>query len=715
MIPPTDEARRLPTLRTTLLGAALFIVLVAASVMIGSLSLGLSWRDAVERDSEAYSDERRVADLIIALTYEQQLIAYRYLQHPGPAYLDAFRARGDEIYSEIHSYLFHALSMDARLGVENIKESHQEFEVAATRAFEHVQLGRIDEARLRLRGLDDRAAALGSAVRQFLEARSRQRVDFRREYDALSQRLHVAQGLVAVALIGLAFLVSSLLRRRVILPLDQLSRAARRIGDGDLSSRIGPQPYVELDAVAIGFNHMADRIKSSREAAVAQNQELRDALDHLHTTQEELVQHEKLSAMGQMLAGLAHELNNPLGGILGMAELLRAELADSPHTENRAMGVELAAPLEREALRATALVRSLLDFARKPSGELESVNLAAAVSTAVGLRAHAFAQAGKTIHVEVPPELSVIADAQKLQHAVVNLVNNALDAIVAGGGVGLEVCAAADSDGFVRLEFDDDGTGIANLDAVFTPFYTTKAAGKGTGLGLMLVRRFVTEFAGTVAATNRERGARITIRLRAGERMPERIDSNSAVANTALLDRVRSTPASTPAIPAPISVPSAMAVPLLKVLVVDDEHAIREIQRRLLTRAGFDVVVAASGAAARDVMLREHVDLVVTDLRMPGAMDGSALLDWMSRERPALAQTALLATGDVSGAASVALPVPIDRIVNKPFEGAEFVQRVREALGIVPSGAAVQDARMASHPTRLGRHLGRTSRRDSPG
>ncbi|CAN5919141.1 hypothetical protein BH11GEM2_BH11GEM2_31350 [soil metagenome] len=330
--------------------------------MIGSLSLGLSWRDAVEHDSEAYLDERRVADLIVALTYEQQLLAYRYLQHPGPAYLHAFRTRGDEIYSEIHGFLFHALSMDARLGVEKIKESHQAFEVAATRAFERAQLGKIDDARLRERGFDDRAAALGS---------------------------------------------------------------------------------------------------------------------------------------------------------------------------------------------------------------------------------------------------------------------------------------------------------------------------------------FGTGFDGTVAATNRERGARITIRLRTGEQMPERDESHTAVANTALLKRVHSTPTSTPAISSPTTFHSATGAPPLRVLIVDDEHAIREIQRRLLTRAGFDVVLASSGAAARDVMLREHVDLVVSDLRMPGSMDGYALLDWMSQERPALAQTALLATGDVSGAASVALPVPIDRILNKPFEGVEFVRRVRGALGIAPSGAPV--------------------------
>ncbi len=121
-----------------------------------------------------------------------------------------------------------------------------------------------------------------------------------------------------------------------------------------------------------------------------------------------------------------------------------------------------------------------------------------------------------------------------------------------------------------------------------------------------------------------------------------------------------------------------------RVLVVDDEPAIREIQRRLLHRAGIDTIAVASGVEARDVLLRESVDLVVSDLRMPGEMDGAALLGWLERERPSLAATALLATGDVSGTASVALPVPPERILNKPFEGAEFVRRVRAALALEP-------------------------------
>ncbi|MEP6729313.1 MAG: response regulator [bacterium] len=668
------------TLRRALLFSGLLVVLAAGAAMLGSVSLAMSQRDAVERDSDAFMDEQRIADQIVALTYEQQLDAYRFLQRADTLYLNGFNARGEEAYREMRGYLFHELSTDARLQVESIKEAHQQFEVAAERAFDLAQRGQSAAALLRLEGMDRRAAVLDAAVRQFLQARAQQRDAFRHEHELLAQRLQLALMVGAGALVLLAVILATVLRRRVLVPLDHLATAARLLGEGDTSARVPQQTYEEFDLMATGFNQMVDRVQASREEVVAQNHELRAALSHLRTTQEELVQHEKLSAMGQMLAGLAHELNNPLGGILGMAEHLRIELAESPHAAVREIGTELAQPLEREALRANALVRSLLSFARKPSGTLESVGLAAAVSTAVGLRAHAFALAGKTLYVNVSPELHVLVDGQKLQHALVNLINNALDAVLISGGDGLTITAAAEGTDLVRLDLDDDGCGFADVTAAFTPFYTTKAADKGTGLGLVLVQRFLKEFNGTVTVENRERaGARVTLRLRRAS------DTSDAIAFT---PPPQTEAAVRVAHPTNVSPPTA-DVPRQRVLVVDDEPSIREVQRRLLVRAGYEVVVAASGSDARQILESQSVDLVISDLRMPGEMDGYDLLKWMEVERPELARHALLATGDVSGAASVAFPVPPERILNKPFEGAEFVRRVRAALDQVALEAAI--------------------------
>ena len=665
---------RRSTLRRALLLSALLVVGVAAAVVVGSIVVVLSQRASLAREAEAFRDEQRIAEQIVSLTFEQQLDAYRFLERSDSTHLRSFRDRGEQAYGQIRQYLIRGLSPDARLQAEQIKEAHEQFEVSASRAFDLAAHGQPDAARRRLRDLDERAESLASAVDQFLLARAQQRDALRAQQHLFANRVRFALVLAGVALFGLVALLGDRLRRRALRPLEDLTIAARRLGAGDLDARVPPQPYAEFDVVASGFNQMADNVQATRETMESQTEELRQALDHLRRTQAELVQHEKLSAMGQMLAGLAHELNNPLASVLGMAELIRSELAASPDASMRLVADTLAEPLEREALRARSLVRNLLNFARRPSGVIEPVGLATAVSTALGLCAHAFAQEGKTLRVDVKPTLQVMADAQKLQHAVVNVVNNALDAIVAGGGHNLKITAVADDpEGRVRVDFDDDGPGFVDPSAAIVPFYTTKAPGKGTGLGLALVEQFVSEFGGTVTVSNRPGGgARVTLSLRradADSTVPAHADAT--VVGESISDFLPD-----------IATEASELAPRPRVLVVDDEPTLRLIQRRLLTRAGMDVVVAASGTEARNVLRREHVDLVISDLRMPGELDGRELLVWLEQEHPALAARSLLLTGDVAGVASVPLPVSADRVVSKPFSGTEYVDRVRRALGL---------------------------------
>ncbi len=665
------------TLRRTLVLSALLIVVVAAGAVAGAISLMLSQRDALERNADALRGEQRIAEQIVALTFAQQLDAYRYLERGDSAYLAAFRGRGERAYGQIRQYLVAELSPRSRLEVEEIKESHEQFEVAAFRAFDLLARGQTAAARRRLADLDERAAALDGSVSRFLETRAAQRQQLRVEQEASARRLRAWLALAAIALFVLVIALGLRLRLRVLRPLDDLIAAARRLGAGDLDARVPAQRYDEFDAVATGFNQMAEDVQAARETMEAQNEEIRQTLDHLQRTQAELVQHEKLSAMGQMLAGLAHELNNPLAGVLGMAELLRSELAASPHEQTRRLAETLAEPLEREALRARLLVRNLLNFARRPSGVVEAVDLSAAVSTALGLCAHAFSEAGKTLRVHVRSDLHVLADAQKLQHAVVNVVNNALDAVVSSNGQGLAITATREGRDLVRIDFDDDGPGFTDPEAALRPFYTTKSPGKGTGLGLSLVQQFVHEFGGSVAAGNRPAGgARVTLVLRSADALRdageagERADGPPAEA--ARTDEESPPPASS----------DGAAGSRPRVLVVDDEPTLRLVQRRLLARAGIDTVLAENGREAREALGRERFDLVISDLRMPGEMDGRELIEWLVREHPELASRSLLLTGDASGVASAPLPVPPERVVNKPFSGVEYVKRVRRALGL---------------------------------
>jgi signal transduction histidine kinase len=658
-----------PSLRRSLILSATLMVVVVTLAMIMAFSTTFALRNELDRDTNAFIEEQRIADQIVALTYAQQLEAYRFLQAPGASRRARFQSLGDQADSQMRRYLFHELSPSARLQVERMKEIHQALEVTAQRAFDLAERGETSTARARVAALDAQAATLDTAVTRFLGERVAQRSALQERYRALTNQVRIGLGLVGLLLLALLTVVARHQRRRVVKPLEQLTAAAERIRGGDTSARVPAQHYEELKLVATAFNEMADSMQLARETVEMQNEELRQSLDQLQESQSELAQHEKLSALGQMLAGLAHELNNPLSGVLGMSELLRAELSSSPDPAARQLDEEIGEPLEREAIRARDLVRNLLSFARKATGTVEPVALHAAISTAVALRAYAFVQAGRRLELDVPAPFHVFADIQKLQHAVVNVVNNALDAIVSGEGTRLRITAVPEGDDIVRVDFEDDGPGFRDPSAVFAAFYTTKPAERGTGLGLTLVQQFVEEFGGSVSADNPpEGGARLTMRLRRAD-VPRNTPEPHAATRT--VARKSGQASGDPR--------TAWGARPPRVLVVDDELSLREVQRRLLQLEGIEVVVASTGDEARQILAREPVDLVVSDLRMPGDSDGLGLLAWLEHAHPRLARTALLVTGDVSSGVRASV-VPAERRLSKPFTREEYVSRIRAAL-----------------------------------
>jgi two-component system NtrC family sensor kinase len=257
-------------------------------------------------------------------------------------------------------------------------------------------------------------------------------------------------------------------------------------------------------------------------------------------------------------------------------------------------------------------------------------------------------------------------------------MSNALDAIKGGQGTSLAVHAARTEPGWMTLTFTDDGPGFREPERVFDPFYTTKLAGAGTGLGLTVVHRFVTEAGGTIQATNvAPHGACVAIRLRT-------VDAPALVAPEHINARPRAS-----RLP---MVAEALTAESQSVLVVDDEPSLRSVQERLLRKMGLRVTVAASGAEAKAMIGLERFDVVVTDIRMPGELDGIALYHWIKATQPDLAERCLFVSGDLADTLrESSLRELADRLISKPFTRDDYVARVQEMLSRADQAATPGD------------------------
>lgn len=340
-------------------------------------------------------------------------------------------------------------------------------------------------------------------------------------------------------------------------------------------------------------------------------EELHSANAQLAESQAQLVHREKLSALGQLVAGVAHELNNPLAAVLGQTDL----------AERGATDARLKRRIERirvNAERAAQIVKHLLHFARKSPSAREPVLLNDLVEQVLGLSAATFITQNVTVVRNLAPQLAPITgDPSQLQQVIINLVTNACQAMAeTGGTLTVRTRTAGDA---VRLEISDTGPGVpAELRArIFDPFFTTKPAGVGTGLGLSVVHGIVAAHDGRVWLDERtERGARFVVELpvRAGE------------------------PSAPPLAPPP-SLPRG-----LRVLAIDDDPEVLASLQELLVELGCQVLTAGSAVEARARLSRGEIDLVTLDLVMPGET-GVDLWRFLEAERPELTTRVIFVTG----------------------------------------------------------------------
>jgi signal transduction histidine kinase len=321
--------------------------------------------------------------------------------------------------------------------------------------------------------------------------------DFRRQFLATAG----VAVLLCVFLVGLA-------ARRIMQPIKSLIGGARAIADGDLAIRIPPAGRDEIGTLAETFNDMAESLSRSQEELTGKNRALSQANNELREMQEQLLRSERLAAIGQLAAGVSHEIDNPVGIILGLAELL---LEETPESDPRRD--DLLAIVE-ECRRCKRITGGLLGFARPVAAQRDEVDLARLVGATIdSLRPQ---KLFRDLVIEmVPPaqEIRLTGDADQLRQVLVNLLLNAAQAMQGRGRLKVVL---EQKGPVVELTIDDNGPGIPREDVerIFQPFVTTKAPGEGTGMGLALCRKLVEAHGGTIhAEASSLGGASLRIRL----------------------------------------------------------------------------------------------------------------------------------------------------------------------------------------------------------
>jgi two-component system NtrC family sensor kinase len=384
--------------------------------------------------------------------------------------------------------------------------------------------------------------------------------------------------------------------------------------------------------------------------------------------QQQLIQSERLAAMGQMIAGVAHELNNPLTAILGVTELMRDQTAD----ETSRRHLDLA---HRQARRATHIVQSLLVFSRPATPRTTLLHLGDLLQRTLQLHEHSL----KSNHIQVDlvarPDLpTILGDPNQLTQVFLNLIVNAEQAIREirdQGTLRIRLGVVGDR---VLITFQDDGVGIRRetLSRIFDPFFTTKRPGRGTGLGLSICMAIVREHSGDISAQPLPDGGSVfTVSLPVCTQSVALVQPNSAQ------------PSSTEA-------PALAATPLTgkRILVVDDEEGIRELVTDSLVARSIFVDCAASSEQALELASRHPYDAILCDLNLESesglAVSGFDVHDRIREDlasRSAVVPLFIFMTGDlVDSATNEQASRNGSRFLQKPFRIADLVALLSESV-----------------------------------
>jgi signal transduction histidine kinase len=291
-----------------------------------------------------------------------------------------------------------------------------------------------------------------------------------------------------------------LLSRYLAKPIDKLIKLTEEISEGNLDSPLHLSDRNEIGKLSASLHSMADKIKEGKKKVQEHIHALEEKNQQLQQAQQEVIQSEKLASIGRLAAGIAHEIGNPIGIILGFLHMLRNEKLDEHER------LDYLKRMEVETERINSIIREVLDYAHPSSQNRDVLDLNKVVNDTYPLLAYQKDFQNIKVNFDLEPELPpMYADNNRLRQVIINLVLNALDAMPNGGTLQFKTCLnnSGDKDE-ISFTITDTGEGIPFEDQqkIFDPFFTTKAPGKGTGLGLSNSHRIVDSLGGKIVVSS---------------------------------------------------------------------------------------------------------------------------------------------------------------------------------------------------------------------
>jgi len=392
---------------------------------------------------------------------------------------------------------------------------------------------------------------------------------------------------------------------------------------------------------------MTENLKTSHE-------QLEKTVETLKTTQAQLIQSEKLSAVGEFVAGVAHELNNPLTSVVGFAELMQQSEVSEQHRRFLDLIVS-------SAERCHKIVQGLLSFARQHKPERKPVRIRELIEATLTILQYQLRTSNIQVLTQFDANLPrVLGDPHQLQQVFLNIINNARQCIEAYKAQGIIRIITETGEKGVRILFQDNGPGISaeNLPRIFNPFFTTKEVGKGTGLGLSLSYGIIKEHGGAITAQSHDgEGAAFIIEL------PAIVEASST--GTSFVTRPQT---------------AGLDCAGKRILVVDDEDLILELVREALRHHGCQLDLVSDGQSALQRLRQQDYDLTLCDWRMPG-MNGQELFQQVQSENARAATRFVFMTGDVMNQKTQEFLKQTGNLcLAKPFSVDEFRAAIGEFL-----------------------------------